>query len=249
MNKIIKIETAVGIILIIAAIISGVIIFENRENKIQENQEINETESIRLDKMIIEKNIENNEVTCNDQKDIFVDVEIKDNMNYLVLCEKNKKNILDEGKLNAPKNDVTNFIIFKNPRLSPKKNYIIVDVNGYEGSISWVYDVKTKEKVNHEFSGVGNIGFTDDERYFYKCGHLMNEKWGQVKKVPDFSIAFDYFGGITMPNETYEKNDEFESISCFYNKESNQIEFMFKDMTVKDEDMAIKKEVFQLRNN
>ncbi|HCU70242.1 MAG TPA: hypothetical protein DIC35_00620, partial [Candidatus Moranbacteria bacterium] len=62
-----------------------------------------------------ESKMENNEVTCSDQKDIFTDVEIKDNMNYLVLCEKNKKSILDEGMLNAPKNDATNFMIFNNP--------------------------------------------------------------------------------------------------------------------------------------
>ena len=245
-NKNIPTKLGITILVIFAmTVLAFVMVYENKHRA-------SETTNIPIssnDNNQPESKMENNEVTCSDQKDIFTDVEIKDNMNYLVLCEKNKKSILDEGMLNAPKNDATNFMIFNNPRLSPKKNYIIVDMGGHEGSISLVYDVKTKEKVKNEISGIGNIGFTDDERYFYKCGHLMNEKWGQVKKVPDFSIAFDYFGGIAMPNETYEKNDKFESISCSYNKENNHIEFMFKDMTVKDEDMSIKKEIFQLKNN
>lgn len=173
-----------------------------------------------------------------------VRIENKDNMTQFVLYNKNERFVLNEGHIYPNSEDVADFIIFKNPRFSPNGNYIIVDIDGYEGSISWVYDVKTKEKIT--YGAVDKVGFTENEEYFYKCGQVFNEKWAVAQKVPNFENKFDFFGGITMPDETYERNDDLESENCFYDKEKDRIVFTFKNH--KEENSKIIEEAFSLHN-
>jgi hypothetical protein len=226
MNKNIKVEIAAGIIFLLAIMVGGA--FWLQDKNIHEiNKQKNQAPETRPVFVKNEINKENDIIVTSTNGLLMLKVENNDNMSQFVLYNKNERFVLSEGHSYPNNADAMDFVIFKNPRFSPKENYIIVDMSGYEGDISWVYSVMTREKI--AYGAIGKIHFTDDEKYFYYCSQMYQKEAG-VKSVPEFKTKLDIFGDIILPDEIYERNDNFDILDCFYDKKNNQISFKLEEI-------------------
>ncbi|MEA1936996.1 MAG: hypothetical protein U9N04_02710, partial [Patescibacteria group bacterium] len=159
--------------------------------------------------------------------------------NYMILAENGKEIIIDEGGANYD-SEYSNLIevkSFREPKFSPKGNYLIYLMSGWEWSAYYVYDVKNKTV---KISGLGHgFDFTPDEKYFYTCSSMgmITGADGEVYSVPDFDIKFNALDKV---------EDGFSSgVGCRYEEENENIIFTFID----DKGDVIETKVFSVSNS
>ena len=147
------------------------------------------------------------------------------NKNYMILAENGKEIIIDEGdaSYDFEHSNLGTVKFFHKPKFSPKGNYLIYSMSGWEWGVNYVYDIKNKTV---KISGSGHgFDFTPDEKYFYTCSSMgmITGAGGEVYSVPDFDIEFDALDNV----EDYDYNC-FE-VDCRYDENSKNIIFTLSD--------------------
>ena len=147
------------------------------------------------------------------------------NKNYMILAENGKEIIIDEGdaSYDFEHSNLGTVKFFHKPKFSPKGNYLIYSMSGWEWGVNYVYDIKNKTV---KISGLGHgFDFTPDEKYFYTCSSMgmITGISGEVYSVPDFDIEFDALDNV----KNYNYNC-FE-VDCEYDEDSKSIIFTLSD--------------------
>lgn len=156
---------------------------------------------------------------------LSLNVEQKGDINYLVLYKNSEKTILKEGYVRNP-SDPTNISIFKNPRFSSQKNYVIFDEGIYVGDMTTIYDIKDNKIIGS--GSMGKADVTPDEKYFYQCMSGRGVA-AIVKSIPNLDVVLDVFGK-QIGEGTYEKNSGYTDLDCSFDGTKNQIVFkLYKD--------------------
>ncbi len=157
----------------------------------------------------------------------------KEDKNYMILAEGEKEKIIDQGSANFDQtySNIEEVKFFYDPRFSPKGNYLVYSVGGYEWSFDYIYDLKLrKESMNSYY---GNLNFTPNEDYVYKCASAgMDSAVGDIYKVPDFKIVYNVFSNP--------ENNKYLSINCDYEPETESIVFWLGDYAEDKKDIKKK---------
>ncbi|MFH1551753.1 MAG: hypothetical protein ABIC36_02650 [bacterium] len=162
--------------------------------------------------------------------ELSLNVEQKDDMNYLVLYKNGEKTIIKEGYVRNP-SDPTNISIFNNPHFSSLKNYVIFDEGIYVGDMTTVYDIKNNKVIGS--GSMGKTGVTPDEKYFYQCVSGRGLV-GIVKSIPDLNVVLDIFGK-QIGEGSYEKNSGYQDLDCNFDDTKKQIIFkLYKDWQARE---------------
>jgi hypothetical protein len=140
---------------------------------------------------------------------------------YLIMEKGGVENIIDVADYSTKALSEGFNESFINLKFSPKGNYLLYSIEGYESIDTLVYDIKNKKIVNGvSFAGVaaGNgIDFVPSEKYLYYC--LGNGFYagvpGEVYSIPGFNAVFRAMdeGGYYMDS------------SCGYDQKENAIVF------------------------
>ena len=142
--------------------------------------------------------------------------------NYMILSKNGEENIIDEGyaSYDLKYSSLGNVKFFREPKFSPRGNYLIYTMLGWEWSVKYVYDIKKKEvKISKSYD---KSNFTPDEKFFYGCSSAgMGRANGEVYSIPDFNVEFDALNGSRDYNR-------FE-VDCKYDENSKNIMFILSD--------------------
>jgi len=144
---------------------------------------------------------------------------------YMILTENGKEIIIDEGdaSYDSEYSNLGTVRFFHRPKFSPKGNYLIYSMSGWEWGVNYVYDVKNKTV---KISGsLDEFNFTPDEKFLYACSSvgMATGAEGEVYSVPDFDIEFNALDNI----EDYNYN--CLEVDCKYDKDSKSIIFILSD--------------------
>jgi len=144
--------------------------------------------------------------------------------NYMILVENGKEIIIDEGyaDYDSEYSNLGEVKSFHKPKFSPKGNYLIYSIGGWEWYGSYVYDIQNK-KVVKGHDGAEKFDFTPDEKYFYVCSSpgMSSSADGKVYSVPKFNVEFDALDDM-------ENNFHF-GVGCRYGEENGNIIFTLID--------------------
>lgn len=144
---------------------------------------------------------------------------------YLVIRKGDMEDIIDTGDYSAKAINEGFNQSFSIIKFSPKGNYLLYSIEGYESIETKAYDINNKKKIDNPIFGgseVGNgVDFVPNERYLYYChGNGIDEGVpGIVYSIPEFKKVFD----VSEQEKRY-----MESI-CGYNQEENAIVFTLTD--------------------
>lgn len=127
----------------------------------------------------------------------------RDDKNYVILEKNGKEEIIDQGDAEYIKDEkgeyenLGNVKYFYNIRFSPKGNYLIYMMGGYEWSFSYVYDIAKKENVFNE-SAPSFFDFSPNEENLLVCtsSGMDSVASGIVYSVSDFKAKFNVLNGI-----------------------------------------------------
>ncbi|MFA6753459.1 MAG: hypothetical protein WCR93_04250, partial [Bacilli bacterium] len=130
---------------------------------------------------------------------------------HLMLSENGKEQVLDEEL----SNDGAGKRFFGPLEFSPKGNYLISPIAGYEWYGANIYDVKDKKRVL-ELSIPLITNFTPSEKYFFACAEngLGGGYYAKIYSVPDFEEIYD----VSIKEGNYNI-----SVDCRYDKEEHVI--------------------------
>jgi hypothetical protein len=148
---------------------------------------------------------------------------------YLVLSENGKEQILDQGS-DSPLNWEGGPVISGPLAFSPKGNYLMCDIYGWEWGGTNIYDVKNR-KIVLELSSPFIASFTPNEKYLFACAQndFSGESYGTVYSVPDFKEIF---------NALTEEDYMYMNMDCEYDKEKQVVRFkMYNIYNPKTEQM------------
>ena len=147
----------------------------------------------------------------------------RDDKSYMILIENGKEIIIDEGDANydSEHSNLMKVKSFREPRFSPKGNYLIYTVCEWEWCGSYIYDIQNR-KVVEGYSGSDKFDFTPDEKYFYVCSSpgMSSSADGKVYSVPEFNVEF---------NALNTENSVHFNVDCMYEKENSEIIFILSN--------------------
>ncbi len=148
--------------------------------------------------------------------------------NYMVLQKNGKEFIVDEGysdyNFEDESRNLSEVKFFSNIKFSPKGNYLTYRVGGWEWSYENIYDISKNISITEKNDKMdlysAEIGFTDDEKYFYFCSSagMASGPGGQVYSIPNFDLKLDVLKDDRVV-------DDFIYVDCDFNKNSNYIYF------------------------
>ncbi|MDD3190134.1 MAG: Ser-Thr-rich GPI-anchored membrane family protein [Candidatus Pacebacteria bacterium] len=140
---------------------------------------------------------------------------------YLIVKRDKEEVIVDKGdyEFNEDHSNLVEIKRFSRFEFSPKNDFLLYTMTGYEWNVGKVYDIKGKKEVLSIVGAVlgENFGVTPDEKYIYACtsAGFSGGNPGEVYSVPDFKRVFEAaqsWGGY-MDSE------------CEYNQEEDAIIF------------------------
>lgn len=157
--------------------------------------------------------------------------EVRGDKIYLILKKGNIENIIDVGDYSKQAIESGFAQNFSDLAFSPKGNYLIYGIHGWEYAGTGVYSIQDKKRIGSAYNDKYFTGavpgdganFTPDEKYFYYClsNGLYSGVPGEVYSVPKFNIVFramDEDGG-----------DRYMESVCGYEKSENAITFTLSD--------------------
>lgn len=125
-------------------------------------------------------------------------VDDSENKKVSLFLTSNKGNeiLVDETKIwELPTNNQKIIPRFTNTEVSPSNNYLFYYLSsGYEGGSSFLYNIKSKEKINLEMSSE-TYGYDKNEKYFYTCsGPGMDQGGASIYKLPTMELIYKASG-------------------------------------------------------
>jgi len=146
----------------------------------------------------------------------------KNNKNYMILAKNEVETIIDEGNADV---ELGNVKFFNTPQFSPKGNYLIYTIIGWEWSNKIVYDIEKKEKVLEIAGAYGGFDFTPDEKFFYVCSGSdafgYSDILGKVYTIPEFNLDYD----LSENQKDFCFNSIDCNITCRYDEANESIVF------------------------
>lgn len=141
--------------------------------------------------------------------------------NYVILEEGGKEKIIDQGiaEYNESYSNISEVKFFTNIKFSPKGNYLIYGIGGWEWYSEHVYSIE-KDKNLFEMPGPSNLGFSDDEGIVYACSGagMASGREGKIIEVPEFKTIYDL-------NQN-KKSGCYLNADCEYSADNNTVKFI-----------------------
>lgn len=110
-------------------------------------------------------------------------------MNYVILRTNDGEKIIDKAPTNWKKN-ISDTLIFQEPLLSPRKNYVYYEGTGYEWTNTKIYNIATDS--TKAFGSMNFIQFTPDEKFVVICSgdRFGNDLGANIYKLPNYEVVY-----------------------------------------------------------
>lgn len=140
---------------------------------------------------------------------------------YLIIRKGADEDVIDTGDYSTEAISRGFHQSFSAIKFSPKGNYLLYSIQGYESIGTKTYDIKNKKKINEPiFIGAeagDGVDFTLNEEYLYYClgNGLYEGVPGIVYSIPDFKKVFD----------VSDRERRYMDAACEYKQNENAIIF------------------------
>jgi hypothetical protein len=145
--------------------------------------------------------------------------------NYVFLNQNGKEVIIDQGIADYDQkySNLGDVKSFGDIHFSPKGNFLLYRMYGWEWSIGYIYDIAKSKQITGtiatDLGAASDFGFTSDEKNFYMCSSagMASGPGGKIYSVPGFGVKYDVLDNPKTKN--------FMNVDCPYDANDNSVMF------------------------
>ncbi len=172
---------------------------------------------------------------------------IRGDKSYVILEKDDKEIIVDSGyaeyefdNKKGHGGNIGEVKFFRGVKFSPKGNYLLYNMTGWEWCLTYLYDINNEREVLNS-DGCQSFGFAGGEKYFYYCtgAGLATSSEGIVVNIPDFEEVFNVMN--------FDGNRQYLNTDCKYNDKKREIEFILTDHSDFENPLPPKVEKFKVK--